>query len=435
MRSGIAVLALVAIAWADPDFTAVDHKALQHLTKTRETPKIIFHYAPDLPGASVKKAVQLNLGFHRGLEKTMRMRYDGRIHVFLYATAEQMRTITGSSAAAFSNGTRSIHQPHDYDDAHEMVHIFALQIPKETLSLPPDGFFVEGLATALQKEDAGIAIDDYAAVYAQAGRLPRLYELRREWMRMSMPGVHTYHVAGSLIGFLIETFGIEKVKVLYGNCLECEGVLGVSFVRLERDWWDWLAKRDVPARHRDEVLKRLGYSAEHRMPNALANAKGTALFDGKSTTGWVLEHPKSWRVENGLLLGSCDSAWHRIHTKRSIPANAAVRVRIRLVEGNALQVRLNRDATRANEAIFAAWSSFIVRAGPGGGVLANRAYRIRPGVWIDLVVVSRDGRFSAYVDGLRVLDAINAATNAGSVSLCVERGSVEVREVTLLDAR
>ena len=47
--------------------------------------------------------------------------------------------------------------------------------------------------------------------------------------------------------------------------------------------------------------------------------------------------------------------------------------------------------------------------------------------------MNRNGRVSVYVDGLRVLDTVSAATNPGSVGLCVERGTVEIREVTLLN--
>ncbi|MHC4952975.1 MAG: ubiquitin family protein [Planctomycetota bacterium] len=85
MRTGLLVILLALPAVADPELTSVDHQAMQLLTKTKETPKIVFHFEPSLPAAQVKQAVQRNLGFHRSLEKTMRLQYDGRIHVSLYA--------------------------------------------------------------------------------------------------------------------------------------------------------------------------------------------------------------------------------------------------------------------------------------------------------------------------------------------------------------
>ena len=432
MRILIVLLVLTAAAAVAAELTPLDQKVLQQLTKTRESQGIVFHYEPDLPGDAVSAAIRRNVGFRRDLEKAMRLRFEERIHIFLYADAARMKVLTGSEAAALSTGRNSIHQPHDYDDAHEMVHLFALHIPKGEEHVPPEGFFVEGLATALQHEDNGIAIDDYAAIYLQAGRLPRLVELRRSWMQGPGTGVHPYHVAGSWMGFLIERFGIEKVKRLYVNCLECEAILGHSFVRTEREWWDWLSKRKVPAKARDLVLRRLGYTERHRLPAGLAQADGVPLFDGRTLEGWNLEHPRSWKTTKGLIVGETDGPWHRIHTREQWSGDAAVRVRLRLVEGNALQIRLNRNATCANEAIFAAWQSYLVRIGPGGGVLMSSPYRILPGHWIDVVFVNRNGAGSVYVDGILMLEADNLAVNEGAVGLSVERGRLEVREVRLL---
>ncbi|MGH7163831.1 MAG: hypothetical protein ACREID_10140, partial [Planctomycetota bacterium] len=423
----------LALLGAD-DLAPGDHEVLKRLAAVKEAPPLLFHYdAAALDEATVAAAVERNLGFFRTLEKEMRMRYEGRIHLFLYRDGAHLKEVTGSDAAAFSRGRRSVHQPHDYDDPHEMVHIFALQIPNGAESVPPDGFFVEGLATALQKEDNAIAIDDYAVAYLRAGRIPRLVELRRSWPQGAAPGVHPYHVAGSFLSFLISELGIEKTKTLYTNCLECQGIAGRSFARLERDWWDWLDRREPRAGAEETVLKRLGVT--ERIPKALADAKASALFDGRSLHGWNLEHPQSWKARLGAIAGETSEPWHRIHARERRSGDVAARVRLRLVAGDAVQVRLNRDDTQANEAIFAAWETFLVREGPGGGLLARSPYRILPGRWIEVVFVNQDGRGRVYVDGLLMLDAVGLCTAEGSVGISVERGVAEIREVSLLQLR
>jgi hypothetical protein len=377
--------------------------------------------------------VERNRGFLGDLEKAMEMEYRGRMHVFLHRDIPRLNELTGSPAPAFSNGTSSTHIAHDYDDAHEMVHLFALQIPTDEESVPPDAFFVEGLATALMREDAGTAIDDYAAVYLQVSRMPRLVDLRRNWWKFKEPGVHPYHVAGSFVSFLIDEFGIEKVKRLYTHCLECQGVLGRSFARLEREWWEWLMRRRVDRATRLKLLARFGYGEKNLLPAELANARGLKLFDHGSLKGWVLEHPQSWRVEKGLLVGETDGPWHRVHTKKTWKGDMAVRVRLRLVSGNAVQVRVNRDDTRASEAILATWQTYLYQTAPGGGgVLAQSPYKILPGRWIELVLVNRGGFGRVYADGLLIIEGPGLPTNAGSVGLCVERGRLEVRDVEVL---
>ena len=194
-----------------PEFAPVDHKVLPKLTAVHEEGPLIFHYdAASLDAPTLKADVQRNLGFFRYLEKAMRMKYRGRIRIFLYKDMLEMQTFTGSKAAAFSTGTSSVHQAHDYDDAHEMVHIFALQIPKGDDHVGPGPLFVEGLATTLQEEDNGIAIDDYTAIAYRIGRIPRLVPLRRTFPEGAPAGVHPYHVAGTFMGFLIDRYGIEK---------------------------------------------------------------------------------------------------------------------------------------------------------------------------------------------------------------------------------
>jgi hypothetical protein len=415
------------------ELTPGDHEALKQLTAVEEAESLVFHYdAGKVDAAALRQAVKRNRGFFRYLETTMRLRYEGRIHLFLYENGEHLKAVTGVGAPAFSRGTCSIHIPHDYDDAHEMVHIFALQIPRGEEFVTPDRFFMDGLATALQREDNGIAIDDYVAISWRAGRLPRLVELRRSFPEGAPPGVHPYHVAGAFMSFLIETFGIEKVKVLYVNCLECQGILGRSFVRLEREWWSWLSERAVSKEVERVLLQRFGFEESRLLPQQLIKAKSTALFDGRTLNDWNLEHPGSWSVVKRAIVGASPGPWHRMHTRKRWTGDIAVRVRLRLVIGNAVQVRLNRDATRANEAIFAAWGSFLTRVGPGGNLLAKAPYRILPGRWIEIVFVNRGGKGSVFVDGLLVLEGQGLATNEGSVGLSVERGTVEVKEVALL---
>ncbi|MHC4342419.1 MAG: family 16 glycoside hydrolase [Planctomycetota bacterium] len=427
------VVALLLLA-QPAELAPGDHPVLKQLTAVEESGLLVFHYdAGKVKGPAVRQAVQRNRGFFRYLEKTLRLRYEGRIHLFLYENAAHLKAVTGVGAPAFSRGTCSIHLPHDYDDAHEMVHIFALQIPKGEESLPPDRFFMDGLATALQLEDNGIAIDDYAALSWRVGRLPRLVDLRRSFPEGSLPGVHPYHVAGSFIGFLIDTFGIEKVKALYVNCLECQGILGRSFARLEREWWNWLAERKVGKKEEQLLLQRFGFVESRLLPRDLAKAKSTALFDDRTLNDWNLEHPGSWTVKNRAIVGTSPGPWHRMHTKKRWTGDIAVRVRLRLLDGNAVQVRLNRDATRANEAIFATWESYLVKVGPGGGIVAKSPYRILPGRWIEIVFVNRGGAVRVFVDGLLVLEGKDLTANEGSVGLSVERGPVEVKQVELLE--
>ena len=99
MRTSLALLMLAAIGFADDsELTAVDRKVMPALTERKETKQFVFHYEPDLPKSKLKKAMALNRRFFNTLEKKLRMRYRGQIHLFLHSSQPRLRELTGEHA-------------------------------------------------------------------------------------------------------------------------------------------------------------------------------------------------------------------------------------------------------------------------------------------------------------------------------------------------
>ena len=237
---------------------------------------------------------------------------------------------------------------------------------------------MEGIATTLAEVDQDVPIHSWAAVYRSASRLPGLVEFRRSWPNGAPNGVHPYHVAGSFVGYLIERFGIEKVKRWYVNSTEAHMAFGRTFRRLERDWLAWLEKRQVKPKHRDHVLAKLGL-LKKKIPEAYATAKGRPLFDGKTLRGLVADNPAKWEVRDGKLVGVNPQPWTLLHSKQEFPANIGVRMRFRLVEGDAVQVRVNHTGSEANQTVMARWGTYLSLK-QGGFAQAGKP-DIAPGVW------------------------------------------------------
>jgi hypothetical protein len=419
------------IAQDDP-LTDTDRKAMVELKSVRETPRAIFHFrAGALEQQALDADVASNVAALEGLEKTLDMHYRGRVHVFLYADADEMKRVTGAegSTAAFSTGTVSVHQPHDFRGVHEFVHIYALQFERAPDTSGPDLFVTEGLATWLAESDQGVPIHAWAAAYSKAGVLPAILELRRTFPDGAGKEVHPYHVAGSFVGFLLKRYGLAKVKRWYMDSTEAHAYFGEGLARLEREWHEFLASYALAPEHEAHVMQRLGLSGEP-MPAAWAKAKTTALFDGKSLAGLVPEDAAKWSVKDGLLSGSNDAPWSHLATTKSFGASIGVRAKLRLVSGNALKLRVN--GTR--EAIFATWSSY---ATAGEGFSGNDRRKIPVGQWVEIVVVDESGRARVYLDGTNVFDLPGAWSEAGdgSLALGVERGVLEVREWVAFDPR
>jgi len=118
----------------DAALTDLDRAVLATLTERRETPRAQFHFEPGaIDPVALDAAVKANVAELEGLEKTLAMKYRGQVHFFLYRDVPEMTARTGVSAGtvAFSTGTVSVHQAHDFRGCHELVHIFALQFPPQ----------------------------------------------------------------------------------------------------------------------------------------------------------------------------------------------------------------------------------------------------------------------------------------------------------------
>jgi hypothetical protein len=416
-----------AAAVAEDWRTGLDHEVLAQLTRTVEAGPLIFHVRPgDLPEETLVEDIAANVAYFEELQRLLAMHYEGQVHVFLYRDGEDMLATTRSgSNIAFSTGTRSIHQVHDFRGVHELTHIFALQFPRN-----PDGstdlFATEGLATAMAGSDQNVPVHAWAAMYLRLDRLPDLTDLRGDFMERAGAGVHPYHVAASFVQRLVELYGIEAVKRWYVNCTEAGLVFGVSFPRLEADWRDHLAALPVEPAHEAHVLAQFGRSNEP-LPAAWRTAPGTVLFAGGALDALQPDDASRWTLRDGLLVGSHDGPWTAIHSRASFGPDVGLRVRFRLVSGDAVQLRLDRAGDAEGQAIFARWSSYM---SVGDDHIGNDTVKIPTGEWCDAVFVDTGGRGRLYLNGWPVLDKADALPcQPGLVGLAVERGVVEVAEI------
>ena len=406
----------------DQELTAVDQNVMKHLTGVKETPNIVFHYRPeDLDSEELAEVVKLNLNRFDECKKLLQMEFKGQAHIFLYRDVNDLQKTTGVGAVAFATGTVSIHQAVDFNSVHELTHIFAMQFPSNEDAVT-DGFACEGLATILAKFDEEIPIHTWAAVYQSKSRLPNLIDLRRSWPGGAADGVHPYHVAGSFVGYLIQEFGIEKVKRWYVQSTEAHMEFGKPFRRLERDWLAWLKEQTVQPEHQKHILAKLGV-----IPERYSSAKADKVFDGESLAGLQTDDEANWKAENGILIGRDDNSWTTVFSQREFPVNVGVRVKFRLVEGKAVSIQVNRNNDNGNHVNLATWATYM--SWQSGGYLPIESLKLKPGEWNEVVLVNDNGTGRLYVNGLVIAEHQNAFDlEKGSLGIGVEEGTIEVEE-------
>jgi hypothetical protein len=141
------------------------------------------------------------------LEKLFGQQLTGRANYYRYATAQEVAAGTGHYAAgvtfAAANEVHSTEACHD----HELVHLIANRFGN------PGTFFLEGLAVAVgnKGEWQGKSADKVAK--AQAADVA---QMAAQFDRFD-PNT-AYAVAGSFVGYLVRTHGIEQVTKFFRAC-------------------------------------------------------------------------------------------------------------------------------------------------------------------------------------------------------------------------
>jgi hypothetical protein len=190
----------------------------------------------------------------------------------------------------------------------------------------------------------------------------------------------------------------------------------------------WLAEQKVADAHRAHVVGKLGL-AQRPLPEALRNGKGVDLLAGGSLAAFAADDASKWSFAKGVLRGSHDGPWTNLQSQHAFGERVAVRARLR-ASGNAVKLSCNRSA-HVNEAIFAAWSTYV---SSGGGFAGNNECRLAAGVWNDVVLVHDGGTCSVWLNGTLVLEAAHAPSReGGSVCIAVEKGTIEVSRLDVVE--
>jgi multiple sugar transport system substrate-binding protein len=245
--------------------------AMRVLTSTLETDRFLIRYEPAEPIDKLIPCFAREYGEILGkLETKLKMKYRGKIEVFVYRDAKELQFITGSSSDGYSTGNIT-HIPVGILPQHELTHILAGQWNSdENRKVPadPDGgsvkkseylFLVEGLADAMTRMGrVGVPISDWMWFYDKVGAIPPLFVVRADFPRIEEGGMSSYWVAGSFIEMLMEHYGLVRVKRFYFRPEAEKEILGKNIKDLDIEWREWLAKRPVDL---DKLLRAAGASA------------------------------------------------------------------------------------------------------------------------------------------------------------------------------
>lgn len=241
---------------------------------------------------------------------------------------------------------------------HELVHAMASSFAFYGLGFHPNMGFTEGLATALAPAEDEISLHSGAANILRSAKIDpgKLFSP----MFWGESGRRAYTVAGSLIKFLIDNYGVEKVKALYAG-ESWESTFGRANGSIVADWTNFLMKNysdrkeDIAA----EALFRYPGILHDECPHSkalLASSSKEKLVTIRQPQGWDVQRDYwLWRlaIEPGpssrlQLLhddfqnqGATDDLLSRVQRERHEPIKVQEDVDAAMLEFDLL-VALNR---------------------------------------------------------------------------------------------
>lgn len=218
----------------------------------------------------------------------------GHVHIFVYPSREEKKLWFGGDGTDITDVvTPSIHinleaWPHS-TLRHELVHALASSFAFHGLGFHPNLAFTEGLAVALAPLEEELSLHAGAASLVYSGRLARPTALFSP-LFWSQSGRRAYTVAGSILKFLIDRYGIAKVKQLYGGA-SWSDVFGEDAVVILDDWKNFLKERFPPREEAitAESLFRYPGILDDTCPHSkslLARSSSERLTQWRQPPGW-----------------------------------------------------------------------------------------------------------------------------------------------------
>ena len=207
---------------------------------TWESEHFYFYYLPATwPSQHIEELADLHEQTFGDIVNALGVDYVGPISFYIYNSMESLYRATARDAGFAIVEAQVVHawwiSAGDHQSpGHEMTHV----ISYHTLGEPQEALLGEGLAVCLDHSEK-----DYRAIAAdldQQGRLIPLSQMLGDaWFEYD----DAYQVSGSFVCFLIDRYGVDRLKEIYTRSdfeAALEEVYDANLASLEDEWLEWL---------------------------------------------------------------------------------------------------------------------------------------------------------------------------------------------------
>ena len=215
----VLVTATVAIFRCELGFESTGPFIQKTLGGRYETEHFVIHYdAGSEPDVRLLAAAH---EFHlRSVLETFALLHTERIRSYVYASADSKRRLMGAGTTEITKPwNREVHitrQSVNGTLRHELVHVVAAPFGAPVLQVSLSTGLVEGLAMALDGRWGYRTLHQYAAAMRAGGIAPDIQSIMMMSGFASSSSSVSYVLAGSFCRFLIDSYGIRPLLMVYG---------------------------------------------------------------------------------------------------------------------------------------------------------------------------------------------------------------------------
>ncbi len=194
-----------------------------------------------------KKRLELEIA---DLARVIGLKSVAPIQVFIYPDAETKKKFTGADNTEFAEPwTRTIHITESSFDRvirHELVHILFGEFGDALFGASFSVGLLEGIAVALETPSFDWTCDEFSAAMFKLGFAPPSPEsLLGGFGFFTTLSARSYTLMGSFVKYLLDAYGIEKFKALYGGA-SFESLYQKPSTELIAEWKSAIAQIPVP---------------------------------------------------------------------------------------------------------------------------------------------------------------------------------------------
>lgn len=226
---------------ADKDYV------ISSLGKTRKTENFIIYYSDkNIDDSKITNIAKQHEFYLKKICRQLQINFNDKIESFIYPDAETKYSLIGAKYTIVSKPwLKQIHLNEDTFEQvlkHELVHIVAGEVGIPILKIGRSAALIEGLAMAIEWDWGYRTLHEYSA-----GIVNLIPQIKFENILSTTNFISTNHnisyvLSGSFIKYIIETYGIQKVKEVYSSG-NWEKATGQNIETLIEDWKTYITKR------------------------------------------------------------------------------------------------------------------------------------------------------------------------------------------------